>query len=91
MKRTVMVTIVVMYLWAIAFTYIIIKSQGNTNIQQQEVHALATSLAKTRQDFTTVRSQVYEQLNEQSTWLAELQVDVWNLQAQDEAFSRRLR
>jgi len=66
---------------------------------ERKIEDLNVSLAEARTELQTIKEAVYgkdlpeleQQVEENSTHLAEIQADIWNLQAQDEAFTLRLR
>lgn len=86
MKLKVVAVIIIMYLWAFAFGYLVVKYQAISKDLQQ-VNTVNKTISETKRELAVVQGQVYEQ----NTWLAELQSDIWELQAQDEAFNRRFR
>lgn len=88
MKRKAILVIAVMYLLIFVSVFLVPAKPHNTQNNQLQVRELNAELAAIKQELSMVKDQVYEQ----DRWLAELQADVWSLQAQDEAFNlRRLR
>ena len=73
MRRTAIIIYFVMLAWAVGFYYLV----NNLTDKQQQLNAAKNEIAI-----------VEAQVNEQQTWLAEIQADIWDLQAQDEAFSK---
>jgi len=66
---------------------------------EQRIEELNASFVEVKTELQTIREAVYgknlpeleQQVKENSTHLAEIQADIWNLQAQDEAFTLRWR